>query len=388
MLTAPSSPWAIIAPRNVKATWRDELEQWAPGKHDYIPYHYEELRKVDPATFSRCGYVVVDEAHYLKNVTTDRFRSLYSIRQAMHPEARLLLVTGTPVYSYPIDLAALLILARVMPMEQEPAFKFRYCDPTLKYLPGVGQRMDLRGASNLAELAELCKPYLTRRTWKEVGLSMPPLTFVEVECEVPTGSVYREAASDFNKWYLVNKGKSAPPLARFTTLRRLLAGAKVEDAVERLEADLRNESSKALVFSEFRETLERLKSKLADKVECFITLGGDSERQREQEVERFKASRGPALMLATTGALGIGVNLQDASRVYFLDFGFEPARFEQAFRRAWRLGQSKPVSVVRFYCPGDPLENFIIKNQMKKELYMEGLGLRSSSALTTLKGEK
>ena len=377
-LACPQAPWAIIAPRNVKQGWREEMEKWFPQKKNFFITHYEEVPKV-LSQLKTSALLIVDEAHYLKNTTTERFRNIFPIVQTDF-QKRILLLTGTPIYSYPIDLFALLALCRVVTIDQEPAFRKRYCDPSYKFIPGKGYGLDFRGASNLDELKQLCAPYMYRKAWGDVGIDMPKLSFQEVECDVPKESEYKKARADFQAWYREAKGKEAPPLARFTTLRRLLAVSKVSDAIEKLETDMRNPNMKAILFSEFREPIESISRKINAK--NFVVLGGDTERKRADTIRDFKEYKGPAVILATTGSLGVGVNLQDATRVYFLDFGFEPARFEQAFRRAWRLGQDKPVVVIRLYCPDDPMETFIIKNQLRKEKYMGQMGVASSTSLS------
>lgn len=380
LVAEPVAPWLVVAPRNVKHGWTEELATWAPGKRNVDVHHYEELHKFDLDRWKGHGVLFIDEAHYLKNTNTDRFRAVYPIA-TRNPRRLVIPMTGTPVYSYPVDLFALLAVSRLVTLDQEAVFRSRYCDPTRRYLPGVGERMDYRGAGHLDELSTLLSPYLIRRTWDQVGLSMPPLVFSELSCEPPKGGDYTRAAADFNAWYSKERGRVAPPLARFTVLRRLLAWAKLPTLAEALSYDLRNPKLKVLVFSEFRDPLEALHTRLAGK--SYLALGGDTDRGRMSTVEAFKRHEGSAVMLATTGALGVGVNIQEASRVYFLDFGFEPSKFEQAFRRSWRMGQTKGVSVVRCYCEGDKLEAFVLSNLLKKETYMKMLGVGSSTSMSS-----
>jgi len=58
------------------------------------------------------------------------------------------------------------------------------------------------------------------------------------------------------------------------------------------------------------------------------------------------------VLLLSTGACSLGLNLQVANRVIVLDFGFNPTNEIQAIRRSHRMGQQKPVFAYRLITGG------------------------------------
>jgi predicted membrane protein len=58
------------------------------------------------------------------------------------------------------------------------------------------------------------------------------------------------------------------------------------------------------------------------------------------------------LFLLTTRVGGLGVNLTGADRVVIFDPDWNPSTDTQARERAWRIGQTKPVTVYRLLTTG------------------------------------
>ena len=83
------------------------------------------------------------------------------------------------------------------------------------------------------------------------------------------------------------------------------------------------------------------------QVPCFWMHGGMSAKAREESVDAFRGARGARVMLLTTSVGGLGLNLQVAQDVVFLDHSWNPQADIQAQDRAHRLGQRAPVRVHR-----------------------------------------
>lgn len=74
------------------------------------------------------------------------------------------------------------------------------------------------------------------------------------------------------------------------------------------------------------------------------------------------------VMLISTKAGGLGLNLYGANRVILADFGWTPSWEEQAVGRAYRLGQNRHVFVYHLLCGGTFEEPLHQKTVFKKQL--------------------
>jgi superfamily II DNA/RNA helicase len=103
--------------------------------------------------------------------------------------------------------------------------------------------------------------------------------------------------------------------------------------------------SKMLVFSEWTTMLELAASELDAAGIGFVLLhGGVPTAKRPALLERF-ASAPEIVVLLSTDAGGVGLNLQAASYVVHLELPWNPARTDQRTARAHRVGQTRGVSV-------------------------------------------
>lgn len=80
---------------------------------------------------------------------------------------------------------------------------------------------------------------------------------------------------------------------------------------------------------------------------------------------------------------GVALNLTVASHVFLMDPWWNPAVERQAQDRIHRIGQYKPIRIVRFVIE-NTVEERILQLQEKKELVFEGTVGGSSEALGKL----
>lgn len=102
-------------------------------------------------------------------------------------------------------------------------------------------------------------------------------------------------------------------------------------------------------------------------IDYFRIDGGVSVDKRMEAVRSFnsKNNQKSRLMLLSTKAGGIGINLIGASRMILADVSFNPANDRQALFRIYRLGQERDCKIYRLVADGT-MEHAIFKRQIDK----------------------
>jgi superfamily II DNA or RNA helicase len=125
----------------------------------------------------------------------------------------------------------------------------------------------------------------------------------------------------------------------------LARAVRVESKIAALARMLRRAHEPALVFTEFRDTLQHLASVLA--ANAILLHGGLSPRERGTAARAF--TRGTSDLLLATDAASEGLNLHHRCRLVInLDVPWTPLRLEQRVGRVDRLGQSRTVHAITF----------------------------------------
>jgi SNF2 family DNA or RNA helicase len=143
---------------------------------------------------------------------------------------------------------------------------------------------------------------------------------------------------------------------------------------------IRKESKKAkvLIFSQFNETLDRLKTGLTEKGYQYRTLTGSMSRaQRSKALSDFQQDPPTTVFLLSTRAGAVGINLTQANHVFLMEPSFNEALEKQAIGRVYRMGQTRKVHVTRFV-----IENSIEENMLKaRTAQPEDVGLTGVGSL-------
>ena len=88
--------------------------------------------------------------------------------------------------------------------------------------------------------------------------------------------------------------------------------------------------------------------------------------QRNQHLERFRLNERVNVMLISIRAGGVGLNLTHANRVYIMEPYWNPAVEQQAVDRVHRLGQTLPVTTIRFIA-NNTIEDRMVECQKRKQ---------------------
>jgi len=150
------------------------------------------------------------------------------------------------------------------------------------------------------------------------------------------------------------------------------ASAEPHDSKRRaLERILRRVREPAIVFTEYRDTLESLRA--ATGAATAVLHGGMDRFERAKAVREFTS--GGARVLLATDAAGEGLNLQPRCRLVInLELPWNPMRLEQRVGRVDRIGQRRTVHAVNLLASGTPESDMLARLALRLDRARRSLG--------------
>ncbi|RNF01218.1 putative DNA repair protein [Trypanosoma conorhini] len=149
-----------------------------------------------------------------------------------------------------------------------------------------------------------------------------------------------------------------------------IQGSKLDAITEYIQSVPKDE--KIIIFSQFGDMLELLQIWLQRASVKTVKLTGSLMlSQRQAVLQAFLHDAGVRAILISLKAGGEGLNLQVANHVILVDPWWNPAVEMQAAQRAHRIGQTRPVHVIRFVVENS-VEERMMDLQEKKMLVIEG----------------
>jgi SNF2 family DNA or RNA helicase len=275
---------------------------------------YDSLRSLPKLPGLDLGMLVVDEAHYAKNMTAERTKA---VRDWARTTGRVLFLTGTPMENRVEEF-------RVLVSHLQPGL-----------IPYINNVDGLIGAGHFR--AAVAPVYL-RRNQSDVLAELPPRVETEewVELRGRDLDAYRHAVAAGNFMAMRRAAYAPGGAADSAKLGRLV------EIVEEASANGR----KVAVFSYFRDALDTIASVLGDIAVGPLT-GSTPPIHRQNMVDQFTARRGPAVLVSQIQAGGVGLNIQAASVVILTEPQWKPTIEDQAIARCHRMGQVRSVGVHR-----------------------------------------
>jgi SNF2 family DNA or RNA helicase len=262
--------------------------------------------------------VIVDEAHYIKNIATGRTRT---IQKWLDRSPNVIFLTGTPLENRVEEFVA---LAKLLDSKMGNEIS----------------RVAL--AAGPESFRKAVAPIYLRRNTEEVLKELPELIEVIEYCT----------------WEGVDKQKYIDAVAagNFMAMRRAafspqsdMQPSKLERLVELVEESI-DSGQKVIVFSYFRSVIEQVMQALGERAIGPIT-GSVSSTQRQNIVDQFQGSPTPLALVGQIQAAGTGLNIQAASVVILCEPQIKPSLEVQAIARAHRMGQVRKVQVHRLILP-------------------------------------
>ncbi|GIZ44204.1 hypothetical protein CKM354_000740800 [Cercospora kikuchii] len=140
---------------------------------------------------------------------------------------------------------------------------------------------------------------------------------------------------------------------------------------------------KSVVFSYWRKTIDLAADICSQNgIRAVVVHGKTLQADRTKILEQFAEDPTISALLMTIGTGGLGLTINVASRVHILEPQWNPSVEEQAIGRVVRLGQEKPITVIR-YIVNESIERQIQGYQKrKKALAASGFGHHSDNTST------
>lgn len=382
----------VVAPASVKYSWEKELKKWTNLSYVLIDsqtdlnkidasvevwiINYELLKKnINTLTKVHFDCLIGDEAQYCKNLTAQRTKAFRLIARNI---LSVILLTGTPLLSRPVELYTLLNIIDPLTWNNYYEYVRRYCNA---HQTRYG--LDVSGVSNIEELSTRIQRYYIRRKKSDVLTDLPEKIHIPfpVQLEKQKAQEYDKAEENFAEYLIEHSGKQpaevaktlqAEKLARLNVLRQLCSQGKLPAAYELIDSILESRE-KILIFSSFVAPLEELHTHYGDKA---VILTGKTEMgERGKIVERFQTDSDVKILLGGFKSAGVGLTLTAATAVIALDLPWNPADMQQAIDRAHRIGQTGSVSVYYITARGtidDKLQEILDRKQKIFDKLIDG----------------
>ncbi|MBL4630484.1 MAG: DEAD/DEAH box helicase, partial [Paraglaciecola sp.] len=351
-LTGPS---LIIAPTSVLFNWAKEIDKFTPSL-SYIVINgakrqenFEQLDQYDIVITSYplvlkdnevhqqqvYYYLILDEAHYIKNPKTKLYQSILTLKS----EHKLCL-TGTPMENHLGEFWAQFNFLL-------PGFLSSYQQFTKLFKTPIEKNND---HERKVMLNQRIKPFILRRTKELIAKELPTKTIIiqTLKIDGQQAELYESVRLTMDKRLkeiIAAKGLKRsqieildallklrqvcnhPQLLSLPSAKSVTQSAKLEFLMETLP-EMVEEGRKVLIFSQFTSMLSLIEKELVASRISYVKLTGSS-RNRQELVETFQSGKVPVFLISLKAG-GVGLNLTAADTVIHFDPWWNPAVENQA----------------------------------------------------------
>ena len=394
----------VVCPASLQLNWRAEARRFAPSltvcalmgtaqerarqiaaqdAPNILITSYDQLRR-DVQHYAGVSFthVLLDEAQNIKNAASQAAKAVKTIR-AGHRFA----MTGTPIENRLSELWSIFDFLMPGYLHSYKKFKERFEAPVVR-------EADERARENLHLMVA---PFILRRMKKDVLSDLPEKveSVIESEMTAEQRRVYAAYAAQ-----LTQESESAADdsqermrmLAGLTHLRQLCCdprlclegytggSGKLEQLCEVVLEAIAG-GHRLLIFSQFTSMLVLIRERLeGEGVSLFVLTGETPKEERMRLVTAFNEGGAEAFLISLKAG-GTGLNLTGADVVIHYDPWWNLAAQNQATDRAYRIGQTKGVQVIRMIA-SDSVEERICELQESKQQLGDGVLLGEENLFT------
>ncbi|WP_222266410.1 DEAD/DEAH box helicase [Modestobacter marinus] len=388
---ANAYPLLVVVPSVVKTNWAREAGLWTPhrsatvvhgngdtvnGFADVVVVNYEVLDR-HVGWFGEFGFrgMVVDEAHFIKNKTSQRSQHVLELSERIRSRTArplLMALTGTPLINDIDDFRAI--------------WQFLGWIDETKPLADLMDALEETGLSpadpGFHPAARRCVIDLgvVRRRKVDVAADIPARRIADlpVELDDKAGRSIRAAERDLARRLvsryesaLASRASGAPVEGIDHDLVRRVARWELKDATTAeagenvfgmmrrigqakagLAADytaqLARSAGKVVFFAKHVDVMDAAEETFAKLGIRFSSIRGDqTPTARQKHIDAFVNDPGVAVAVCSLTAAGVGINLQVASNIVLAELSWTDAEQTQAIDRSHRIGQTEPVTAWR-----------------------------------------
>ena len=388
---ADAYPLLCVVPNVVKTNWAREVARWTPhrtatvitgdgqdvdGFADVFIVNYEVLdRHLGWLLELGLKSMVVDEAHFIKNLQSQRSRlvlRLASQIRSSNPGAEPLMMalTGTPLINDVDDFKAIwqflgwlegdrpsqVLLDRLDAtglVPSDPGFLAAARQTVIDL--GIVRRRKVDVASDLPAKRVVDMPVeLDSDEGHSIRAAEQALTRRLVEryrrsiaaAGLEPGTIDRERIRMIARGE-VEESKSTSSGESIFTMQRRLGIAKAELAAE-YTSQLARSAGKVVFFAKHIEAMDLAQRTFTEQGVPFVSIRGDqSAMARQTAIDAFQNDSRVQVAVCSLLAAGVGLNLQAASDVVLAELSWTAAEQTQAIDRVHRIGQEWPVTAWR-----------------------------------------
>ncbi|HEX6954165.1 MAG TPA: DEAD/DEAH box helicase [Agromyces sp.] len=392
---AGAYPLLAVVPNVVKMNWAREVERWTPHRRatvihgdgdsvdafaDVIVVNYDVLDR-HMAWLSTLGFrgMVVDEAHFIKNLQSQRSRNVLALadrirRNTPGGDPLLLALTGTPLINDVDDFRAIWqflgwiegdrpspeLLGRLEETGLTPADPGFYAEARRIVIDlGIVRRRKVDVAADLPEkrIADLPVELddelgrSIRAAERELGHRLASRFRALVESrKLRVGDLDELERDQFIRAVALSEleeSKSAKSSENVFTMVRRIGQAKAGLAAD-YAAQLARSAGKVVFFAKHIDVMDQAEAAFAARELRTVSIRGDQNAiARQHAIDAFNSDPDVSIAVCSLTAAGVGVNLQSASNVVLAELSWTAAEQTQAIDRVHRIGQDEPVTAWR-----------------------------------------
>jgi SWI/SNF-related matrix-associated actin-dependent regulator 1 of chromatin subfamily A len=351
----------IVCPAYLRDNWAHEIKKFAPDWDDSLStiLSYNQF-VMEYNEYYSCDLVIFDEAHYLKNVSSQRtMRSHYFVK-ACNP-THLMLLTGTPVMNRVTEFYSLLKLCSYsghntngIPVKYGFA-KFASVLTNVSYVSGnsgftVKKYTGLRNKDILDKYLD--KKYF-RRMAKD-ALDLPPLV---------QSNIYTTAAPTKEDELELEKAFGDKDADHISVAKAKSAAFKARTTAQYVGELLDQGEGPVIVYTDHKVAGQFIYDHLKYKYAAAWINGSTATTVRSKAITNVEA-KVIQVIIATIGSFSTGVNLTASNQLIFNDMSWTPANNMQAEKRIHRIGQTKTCFIT--YVTSRGIDYLIHENLREK----------------------